>query len=44
MLAPSLPFFLLFSLRSLRDFLAMNRWRKDAIAAEPTPLFAETLA
>ena len=35
---------LLFSLRSLRDFLAMNTWRKEAIAAKPTPVFAETLA
>ena len=35
---------LIFSLRSLRDFLAMRRWRQEAVPAMTTPVFAETLA
>ena len=35
---------LIFSLRSLRDFLAMKRWREESVAAKATPVFAETLA
>jgi len=34
---------LAFSLRSLRDLVAMNAWRKEASAAKSTPVLAETL-